>query len=79
MPSGGVRILRIRSIRRLVRIPGASFAMDGGGPVLAASVAEECNRIFGQDLTEVEERAHANLARKATERALEAREQLKVF
>ena len=32
--------------------PGASFVMGGGGPVLSAWVAEECNRVWRQELTE---------------------------
>ena len=58
--------------------PGASFAMDGVEPVLSAWVAEECNRVSTRKLTEVEERVHADLARKAKERELEARDQFKV-
>ena len=45
--------------------PGASLVMDGGGPVLAASFAEECNRVSGQELVEADERWHADLARMA--------------
>ena len=51
--------------------------MDGGGPLLSAWVAEERNRILGQELTEVEERAHADLARMAIEWELESWEQFK--
>ena len=36
---------------------GASVFVDGGGPVLSAWVAEEWNRILGQELTECGERA----------------------
>ena len=56
---------------------GASPAMVGGGPVLSAWGAGGRNRILGQELTGVEERAHPDLARKATERELEAWDQLK--
>ena len=59
--------------------PGASFLMDSGGPVLSAWVAEERNRISGQALTEVEERAHADLVRKANQGELEPWGQRKVF
>ena len=57
------------------KYPGASLIMDGGGPVLSAWVAEECSRVLGQKLSEAEERVHADLARKAKERKLEAWEQ----
>ena len=58
--------------------PGASSVMDSGGPVLSAWVAEERDRIAGQESTEVGEGAHADLARMAKERELEAWEQFKV-
>ena len=58
--------------------PGASFVMDSGGPVISTWVAEERNRISQQELAEVEERVHADLAGKARGRELEAWEQLKM-
>ena len=58
--------------------PGVSFSMDFGGPVLSAWAAEERSRIPGQELPEVEERAHADLARMAKDRNLEASGQFKV-
>ena len=42
--------------------PGASSVLGGGESVLSAWVAEECNRVAGQELTEVEDRVHANFA-----------------
>ena len=42
-------------------------------------VADECNRVLGQELTEAGEREHANLARKAKERELGAWGRFKVF
>ena len=57
--------------------PGALFVMDGGGSVLSAWVAEERGRISGQELTEAEGRAHADFAKKAKARELEAWEQVK--
>ena len=45
--------------------PGASFATDSEKQVLCAWVTEERNRILRQELTKVEERAHAEPARKA--------------
>ena len=47
--------------------------------MLSAWVAEERNRISGQELTEGEERAFSDLVKKAKERELEAWEQLRVF
>ena len=41
--------------------PGASFLVDVGGPALSAWVAEECNRILGQELTDSEERTFSDL------------------
>ena len=51
---------------------GASSGVNGGGPALSAWVAEECNRVSGQELTEAEERVRADLAQRAKERELEA-------
>ena len=53
---------------------GASFALGGGGPVLSGWAAEERTRISGQELTEAEWRVHADLARRAKVREVEARE-----
>ena len=58
--------------------PGASFFLDGGGPALSTWVAEERDRILGQELTEAEERVRADLAQKAKVRELEAWGQYKV-
>ena len=44
--------------------PGASLVLGSGGPALYAWVAEECNRILGQALTEYAERAHEDLAQR---------------
>ena len=52
--------------------PGASFILDGGGPVLSAWVAEACNRGLVQELTEEGERLHAEVVRKARDRGLDA-------
>ena len=52
--------------------PGASVMVHGGGPVLSAWFAEECNRILGEKLTEAEERISADLVYKARVRALKA-------
>ena len=41
--------------------PGASFVLDGGGPVLPAWVSEACARISGRKLTEEGERNFADL------------------
>ena len=57
---------------------GASLVMDGGGPLLSACVAEERNRVSGQELTEEEGRSHGDLARNANERELGAWRQFKV-
>ena len=40
--------------------PGASLVLGGGGPVLSTCAAEDCDRMLGQELTETEERAHAD-------------------
>ena len=58
--------------------PGASFLVDGGGPALPAWVAEECNRISGQELTEGDGRNVADLDREAKVREFEAWGQFKV-
>ena len=58
---------------------GASFVMDGRGPVSFARVAEEYNRALGQELADVEDWAHADLVREAKQGELEARAQFKVF
>ena len=42
--------------------PGAPFVLDGEGPVLSEWVAGERTRISGQQLTESEGRAHADLS-----------------
>ena len=42
--------------------PGASSVMDSGGPVISTWVAEERNRILRQELAEMEECVHADLA-----------------
>ena len=52
--------------------------MDPGGPAFPARVAEERNRVWAQELTEVEERVRAELARKAKGRELEAWGQVKI-
>ena len=59
--------------------PGAPFNKGGGGPVLFAWAAEECNRISGQELAEGQEPMHADLARKAKERKLDAWRQFEIF
>ena len=48
--------------------PSAPFINDGGG---SASVAEESSRVPRQKLTEVEQRAHARVVRKAKEGELD--------
>ena len=53
--------------------------LAGGGPVLSPWVADERNRVLGQELTESEERAHADLALKEKVRELEAWGLFKVF
>ena len=58
--------------------PGASFMVDGGGPVLSALVPEECDRTLGQKLTEAKGRIFAGFAYKAKVRELEAWERFKV-
>ena len=45
--------------------PGASFGLDGGGPVLSAWFAGDCSRFSGRELTQSEECVRADLARKA--------------
>ena len=45
--------------------------------MLSAWVAKECNRALGRELTEVEERVHADLVRKTEVRELDACRQLK--
>ena len=52
--------------------PGASFVLGSRVPVFSARVAEGRNRILGQELTEAAEGVHADLARKAKVRKLEA-------
>ena len=52
--------------------PSASSVIDGGRSVLSAWVAEERNRVMGRELTEAEERVHADLLRMAQVRELEA-------
>ena len=47
--------------------PGAAYVVDGGKPVLATWVAEECKRVLGQDMSELEARVHADLVGKAKE------------
>ena len=59
--------------------PGASFVVDGWGPVFSSRVAEECNRVSGQESTEEEERLHADLERTAKERELGFRKQFEVL
>ena len=58
--------------------PGAPSVIDGGGHVLSAWVTEECNRVSGQKLTNVEERAHTDLVKKARGRKLDEWKQFKV-
>ena len=58
--------------------PGAQSVADGGGSVLFARVAEARNRVLGQELTEVDERLHADLVRKAKGKELDARGNFKV-
>ena len=50
--------------------PGASSIVDGVGPVLPAWVAEERNRISGQQSTEGEEHTFSDLVREAKVREL---------
>ena len=59
--------------------PGASVFVGGGGPVFSAWVAEECNRILEQELTEGEERTFSDLVKKAREKELEALGHFRVF
>ena len=54
------------------RESGAPFSMDGGWPVFFVRVAEECNRVLRQELTEEEGRLHADLANKPKELELDA-------
>ena len=58
--------------------PCAPFVIDGGGPVLSAWAAEECNRVSRRKLTVVEERVHADLVKRAKERLLDGWKQFKV-
>ena len=58
--------------------PAASSALDGRGPASAVRVAEERNRILGRELTEVGERVHVDLVRKAEERCFGVWEQFSV-
>ena len=60
------------------RDPGASFAIDNREPVLSARFAEERSRVSGQELTKVEECAHADHVRKAKTREVGAWERFKV-
>ena len=46
--------------------------IDGGGSVLSAWVAVECNRVPRQELAETEGRVHTELLRTAKERELGA-------
>ena len=50
-----------------------------GGSALSTRVAEERNRVLGQELTEVGDRAHADLLRMAKERKVDASKKLKVL
>ena len=59
--------------------PGAPLMVNGGGLALFASVAAECNRISGQELTEEAERNFAGLAHKAKVWESEALAHFKVF
>ena len=59
--------------------PGASYTAGGGGPVLSPWVAEEYNRVSGQELAEEEVRLRADFVQKAKEREMEPRKQFKVF
>ena len=53
--------------------------MGVGALALSAWVAEECNRVLGRELTEEEERLHADLLNKAKKRELDTLIQFKVF
>ena len=59
--------------------PSVPLVIDGGGSVLSARVAKECDCVLGQILTKLEERLHADLVRKAKEEKLDTRPQLNVF
>ena len=58
--------------------PGASFIVDGGGPVLSARVGGDCDRILVRELTGEEERKFADIVDKAMVRELESWDQFKV-
>ena len=66
-------------MRRVVRIPGRRSRWAIMGRYFFAWVAEGCSRVSGQELAEAAERLHADIARKAREKELEAWGQLKVF
>ena len=59
--------------------PKASLVVDGGEPVLSAWVAEERNRVSGQESTEMAERAQAEPVLKAVEGEVDAWKQFKVY
>ena len=46
--------------------------MEGVGAAISAVVADECNRVLGQELSEEEEAAHADLVRDAKGEELHA-------
>ena len=58
---------------------GASPVLDGGGPAGSARVAEECNRVSGQELTEEDERAHAGPGKTAKGREVDTWKQFEVY
>ena len=59
--------------------PSVSPLVIGGGAALSAWVAEQRNRLSGQELTEGDGRTFSDLAHKAKVRELEARGRSQVF
>ena len=61
------------------RLPLRRLLLARGGSALSTRFAEERNRVLGQELAKVDDRAHADLLRMAKERKVDASKKLKVL